>query len=121
MRKIAFRAWDEFNKKWLPEEILCVGFDGTLQQKGVAGTIGGCIISQYTGMKDYKGKEIYEGDILGIATEEIVGEPRSWAVKWTTTDYNAFFNFGDMPRMDLYCEVIGNIYENPDWNVEIKN
>jgi len=50
-------------------------------------------IMQFTGLKDSKGKEIYEGDIVSWKAEGAIGE----------------------------LEIIGNIYENPELLKEVSN
>lgn len=69
-------------------------------------------LMQFTGLLDRNGKEIYEGDILEGGSP-IDGDPRRWTVKWYSTNLNAGWDFGYMPAMN-YCEVIGNIHENPE-------
>ena len=78
---------------------------------------------QYTGLKDINGKEIYEGDILtgGAVVEyfdDLVWDSSGsihsgfYCEKWTdeNSDYTEMiWHYGFRE-----CEVIGNIYENPE-------
>lgn len=81
-------------------------------------------IMQYTGLKDTRGKEIYEGDIInGFAKEVGDGtltkftyevfwddEWKGWGGRLGNTRNNPIW--GVAPWTGL--EVIGNIYENPE-------
>lgn len=72
-------------------------------------------LAEYTGLKDKNGKEIYEGDILKHPVYH-----KSLPVKWHDNKYIAGFyatsHFGyHMTNISLtVCEIIGNIYENPE-------
>ena len=74
--------------------------------------------SQYTGLKDKNGKEIYEGDIVKSAWHGTTG-----IVEFSIEDvgscgccYTEFKGSGFIaPYINLNeVEIIGNIYENPE-------
>jgi uncharacterized phage protein (TIGR01671 family) len=75
---------------------------------------------QYTGLKDKNGKEIYEGDICYVYPDE-------WEFQLEGCNHNVIYFEGGFglkrdknPFYPLYksladyCNVIGNIYENPE-------
>ena len=107
MREIKFRAfidskmieWELLKHIYRMDEI----FSGKIHYK----------IMQFTGLLDKNGKEIYESDVLKIYYE---GNQRSYLkkVKWL----NDPINKGRWDALDncvfISCEVVGNIYENPE-------
>lgn len=79
---------------------------------------------QYTGLRDMKGKEIYEGDVVFVThrlvenmenfTAEIVWEHGGYKVD---KKINSFIGFPLSVTLDGIAyefEVIGNRYENPE-------
>jgi uncharacterized phage protein (TIGR01671 family) len=123
MREIKFRAWDKERKDmrqiklmdwsewwvstgstWERENGLEYGERNSFKNEETDRHI----LMQYTGLKDKNGKEIYEGDIVEWDEKEW-GAPNREVVIW---DYELLSS----RRTDWkqFCEVIGNIYENPE-------
>ncbi|AND84034.1 hypothetical protein GTH52_08230 [Clostridium tyrobutyricum] len=62
MRKFKFRIWDRENKKF------CISDNP--YPKGYSDTEDRYIVTEFTGLKDKSGNNIYEGDIIGINKEK---------------------------------------------------
>lgn len=82
-------------------------------------------LSQYTGLKDKNGKEIYEGDIIRYDTIDFITYN---LVKWGKVEFSFLKKQldGTIHRttyqgLSKYGEVIGNIYENPTLWEEVKS
>ncbi len=71
-------------------------------------------LGQYTGLKDKNGTKIFEGDIVNMLNINDYPMQIKWNKKWARF---IFYNLVDKTEMNLFteqCEVIGNIYDNPE-------
>ena len=76
---------------------------------------------QYTGLKDKKGKEIYEGDVVAVREYKWVVEmgystdgEYGWLQKRVGMDGGKSYIITENDGIDERYEVIGNSYENPE-------
>jgi len=123
MREIKFRFWNnDTNQMWSSQDLvdneyylladmrIHISFD--LGENGTD-----CeefTIMQYTGLKDKNGKEIYEGDVVGMGDPLIVtfglnGENEGWHVSRARDGYQYSMHAFTTPWL-----VRGNIHENPE-------
>jgi len=111
MREIKFRAWNtDYHPKPIMEYFLWFDVRAIERLRDKE-------LMQFTGLKDKNGKEIYEGDIVGIS-----GSSKKPFIIWAEMKFNcgccshvygwefvgSRFDFDEKE-----FEVFGNIYENP--------
>lgn len=111
-RKIKFRAWDKDLEMMMP----AVDLSSPLREYKWLGYVD-LPLMQYTGLKDKKGKEIYEGDIIigysgygGWKLKNFVVENLDGTKFEVWNQVNTTRDLCDV--VDI--EVVGNIYENPN-------
>ena len=79
-------------------------------------------LMQYTGIKDKDNKEIYEGDILfesfGERYYKVVFENGSFRAEFKGDFEEYSFDLIDVVAQG--CEIVGNIYENPELTEEVR-
>lgn len=112
-----FRVWCKNKNEWEKDEVL-INQNGNLFMLTAKHSIvvvpikSETHIVQYsTGLRDKKGEEIYQGDIVTHNTN-IMGDTVVW--------FGGAFRLGEGLKTHTLlnriegCEVIGNIYENPE-------
>lgn len=121
MREIKFRAWDPVGRQMIYYPLW-----STLHDKTVlvfAGKVDDYVdesdfnsqvqLMQFTGLKDKREKEIYEGDVLGGDFVNFdCSISKGYIIKIPDVFYDQASDItGYEPEK---CEIIGNIYENPE-------
>ena len=126
MREILFRAKRIDDGEWI-EGLPSYDINGNLTEFEVYRGFANCEIAdvdsetvcQWTGLTDKNNRKIFEGDICKIHSGPIDEEDGCFSVEWDEGDAR-FALYGEGLTVDFgnyhghECEVIGNIFDNPD-------
>lgn len=120
MRAIRFRAWDKEGSTMVKHPLIGSGtinsmngwFDSEHSKRKYEFT-------QYTGLQDVKGEDIYEGDIVTYLGSGLKAKSRNKVVKWNKERHYVGWNIGVGAEKGIQWMVIGNIYENKDLLQEV--
>lgn len=111
MREIKFRAWFEKFKEMYTVKMIDLQREIAYFDKYNYRSFYDINLMEYTGLKDMREKEIYEGDILfesfGEEYFKVVFEDGNFRVE--TEEYSL-----PLKEYAHICEVVGNIYETPE-------
>lgn len=123
-REIKFRAWNSLKNKMIITDFHITCFGIAWKHDDDFDMDNYYTIMQYTGLKDIKGTEVYEGDIIKITSLDkeypLIDEIHE--VRWPS--YSVVLYPGDLQedcddmqyltQGDYIYEVIGNIHQNPE-------
>ena len=109
-REIKFRAWHKGLNEMLPNVQYYIGSDGWAFGQLLYSDC--AEVMQFTGLKDKKGREIYEGDIVKL--DDVI-----CPITWDDGGFQMITDkqHGKSPALQgrlKHFEVIGNIYENSE-------
>ena len=119
-----FRAWDDWRKRMSVVDRIYIDTKAVRLYDDFGEywrNFRDAKLMQSTGLKDKNGKEIFEGDILGIETDEgILNVNVFWDSKhalfmFESEIHNEKELLAELVEDNTYpFEIIGNIYENPE-------
>lgn len=132
MRQIKFRGKSVDNGEWAYGDLItkpihhecCILENGCINH-----SVDPATVSQFTGLLDKNGKEIWEGDYLSIHNPEEddgMGEnPKHSLIEFKCGAFQVEYDFGDYEltsigwaieiwkSVGITCEVIGNLHDSP--------
>lgn len=130
MREILFRGKRMDNGEWIEGFYTKSPKGNTYITQTINGKASPCVvdsetIGQYTGLKDKKGKRIFEGDIVVYDNSpynvycsphkgEIVWHKWAWRLKYFEHGSVYYYSLGSEDFFGAKSEVIGNIHDNPE-------
>lgn len=128
MHQFEYRALDSRTEKLIP--VINIDFEEELINTGHAWRyFAEVTFLQHTGLRDSKGHEIYEGDILEAVFELLDGELKNIMDRGVVVKKDYAFQvktfeghhepLHEWERLSEELKVLGNIYENPELLPEV--
>jgi uncharacterized phage protein (TIGR01671 family) len=118
MKQVKFRAWEKNLEEIIP--VYNIDFDRKMINTDSAWrTFDEIELMQWTGLKDIKGKDVYEGDILkSNELWEVIYVPTlARFMMRNTGKTEETFQEENMSALSLIdFEIVGNVFEMPDWD-----
>ncbi len=133
MRERKFKVWDKQEKRMLialVDDLISLDMNGWIYCNGEFRPEyqERFIVLFWTGLKDKNGKEIFEEDIVKVfgydEIFEVIFNQTLSAFQFGSFQIRSISKLNNLGKDDLVlndCEVIGNIYENPELLEETKN
>lgn len=111
-RQIRYRAWDKVLKEW--NTTFFIDYQGRVYKSSRDVEDGlntyDLELMQYTGLKDKKGVEIFEGDVVNLSVlSEVIYQEGAFVLK--AGDFANGALVKDVLKIQPF-EIIGNIYEH---------
>ena len=132
MKAQKFKAWDGQQKRWLLEFDFAISGDGevylytrSISEDGFFHLAADLGIVEYTGKTDKEGNEIYAGDILKCEDKLYPLLLGVYLVEWSDEECGFICERQEpytylLPGVWCKCEIVGNIFENPELLKETK-
>lgn len=142
MERLKFKIWDKENKRFLIKCIDNIGINDKQcidtnefksnvfsyldwENGSIRLNSKKYVVLQYIGLKDMKGKEIYEGDIIkdmdNLYYKVIyIKESACFVFSPIRKDTKIKFSFSFRKSNNREMEVVGNIFENRDFSKDLR-
>ena len=109
-KELKFRVWDKELRVWVGEHQLILTLEGTLAfRHGGRPLQDRFVIQQFTGLKDSKNQEIYEGDIV-----EAISDCGNNIRVVEYGELCCYLPNRNYAGGDYAYTIIGNIFDNPE-------